>query len=86
MDSDDKHKLVKIKVVVDKEAMSSEKDIDALMLDTLKHNEAFKDFVDSLKSFEPDNESVKNLYNLKTWNKSETTNLVKYTQNIGFGE
>lgn len=84
-DSNNKTETIKIKVVVDKQALAEEKDIDSLVLDTIKHNEAFKDFVDSIKSFEPNNNRVKELYRLSSWDKTDKTNTVTYTKTIKFG-
>ena len=85
IDSDDKSKTIKVKIIVDKEAFADDKDVDSIVLDTLKHNEAFKDFVDSLQSFEPNNKSINNLYNLETWDKSDKKHTVSYTETIKFG-
>lgn len=85
IDSDDKTESIKVKIVVDRQALAQEKDIDSLILDTLKYNEAFKDFVDSIKSFEPDNNRVRDLYKLSSWTKIEKRNTVTYTKTIRFG-
>lgn len=85
IDSSDKTESINIKISVDKNAMAKDKDIDSMVLDTLKHNEAFKDFVDSIKSFEPDNKNIGYLYKLSTWSKNDKTNIVTYTKSIHFG-
>jgi len=85
LDPNDEKKTIKIKLVVDKNAIAENKDIDTIVLDTIKNNQAFKDFVDSLKSLEPDNDQIKNLYNLDSYkviNKKSTRAYVKY---IKFG-
>jgi hypothetical protein len=83
--SSDKTETIKIKLVVDKQALAEDKDIDTLVLETLKYNEAFKDFVDSLKSFEPQNDKIKSLYQMDTWHKIDKTNVLVYTKTIKFG-
>lgn len=85
LDPNDEKKTIKIKLVVDKNAIAEDKDINTIVLDTIKNNQAFKDFVDSLKSLEPDNDQIKNLYNLDSYkviNKKSTRAYVKY---IKFG-
>lgn len=81
----DEKGTITIKIVVDKKALGEDKDIEQLVLSTLKDNEAFKEFVDDLKSLEPHNTRVLNLYKLSSWRVKETSHLVTYIKVIRFG-
>ena len=56
-----------------------------IVLDTIKNNQAFKDFVDSLKSLEPNNDQIKNLYNLDSYKVIDKKSTRAYVKYIKFG-
>lgn len=84
--SENSNKVIVITVKVDKRAMEEDIEIEEYLLNTLKNNKSFSDLVHALQQFEPRNSEVKNLYNLKTWKRTETTNQVVYSKTINFGE
>lgn len=83
--TNDTNDTLTVRIIVDKQALGEDKDIEELVLSELKNNQAFKDFVDDIRSFEPHNKRVINLYKLSTWKEKDSSNLKTYTKVIRFG-
>lgn len=83
--ANDSNKTLRITVDVDKKTLASKNEADNMILDTIRNNQDFKDFVNSLSQFEPNNETVRTLYKLSTWSTSDSDSEIKYTKNIQLG-
>ena len=84
--SENQNKTIKVKITIDKRAMDEDTEIEEYVLKSIKNNESFSDLVHALQQFQPHNKRIKNLYNVATWKKTETTNQVIYSKTINFGE
>ena len=80
------NKIIKISITIDKRAMDEDTEIEEYIVSVLKGNKDFSDLVQALQQFEPHNRGIKNLYNMTSWRKRETTNQVIYSKRINFGE
>jgi len=78
-------KSLKISITIDKETIPDTKSIRRLIVDTIKENEQFKDFVRGLADFQPENIEVKDLYNPSKYEVKNTKNTITYTKKIKLG-
>jgi hypothetical protein len=83
--ANDENKTVRITIDVDKKTLASKHEADNMILDTLRNNKDFKEFVNALNQFEPNNETIKTMYKLTSWSVTESENDIKYTKNIQLG-
>ena len=84
IEANNENKTVKITIKIDKRAMEEDAEIKEYVLKSIKDNKNFSELVHALQQFEPNNAQVKNLYNLSTWEKKESTNQVIYTNTIKY--
>lgn len=84
--SENQNKTIKIKITIDKRAMDEDTEIEEYVLNSIKHNDSFAELARALQQFEPHNKRIKNIYNIATWKRTETTNQVIYSKTINFGE
>lgn len=83
--ANDERKTIVIKINIDKRALSNETDIESLVLNSIKYNDMFKELVNSLAEFEPDNQYVKDLYNMDKYKKQDKKNIITYIKTVRFG-
>lgn len=86
IDSNNEKKYIKISITVDKNAVEKDKDIESIVLNSIKYNDTFKELVDTLEDLQPDNSHIKDLYNMEKYKRRENKDTVVYTKNIKFGE
>lgn len=82
---DDRTKTILVRITVDKHTLADKEEAKISVEDTLQNNKTFREFLESLNDFEPDNSTIEDMYNLNTYGKKETKDTIIYLKRIQLG-
>lgn len=78
-------KTILVRITVDKHTLADNDEAKISVEDTIQNNETFREFLESLNDFEPNNSTIEDMYNLDTYGKKETKDTITYLKRIQLG-